>query len=234
MSRIGPSASGGHERADENRDLLIARRRADEEAGLQILRRRAAVRRRDADDRADRERRDEVIAAGPAENEKVRQVSSSVATVMPEIGLDDEPISPVSRDETVTNRNPKTMISTAAATRAPMPVPPTYSGLANAMTTTSARTADEHEVHRQVAVGARDSTARLRSSTRRVRESASAARARSIGSERNTLMMPPAATAPGADVEDVGVADCAGLHVLDQSVVVSGASGAVSALRRSS
>ena len=37
---------------------------------------------------------------------KIRQVSSSVATVMPEIGFDDEPISPVSRDETVTNRKP--------------------------------------------------------------------------------------------------------------------------------
>ena len=37
---------------------------------------------------------------------KIRQVSSSVATVMPEIGFDDEPISPVSREETVTNRKP--------------------------------------------------------------------------------------------------------------------------------
>ena len=33
---------------------------------------------------------------------------------MPEIGLDDEPISPVSREETVTNKNPKSTISTAA------------------------------------------------------------------------------------------------------------------------
>ena len=37
---------------------------------------------------------------------KIRQVNSSVAIVMPEIGLDDEPISPVSRELTVTNRNP--------------------------------------------------------------------------------------------------------------------------------
>src|SRR2546421_11446298 len=42
-----------------------------------------------------------------------RQVSSNVATVMPEIGFDDEPISPVSRDETVTNRNPKPTIRRA-------------------------------------------------------------------------------------------------------------------------
>jgi hypothetical protein len=32
---------------------------------------------------------------------------------MPEIGFDDEPISPVSRDDTVTKRNPKRMIRMA-------------------------------------------------------------------------------------------------------------------------
>src|SRR5947209_18686090 len=37
---------------------------------------------------------------------KREQVSMSVATVMPEMGLDDEPISPVSREETVTKRKP--------------------------------------------------------------------------------------------------------------------------------
>ena len=46
---------------------------------------------------------------------KIRHVNSSVAIVMPEIGLLDEPISPVNRDETVTNRNPNSTISTAAA-----------------------------------------------------------------------------------------------------------------------
>ena len=43
---------------------------------------------------------------------KTRQVSSNVATVMPEIGFDDEPISPVRRDETVTKRKPKTKTKT--------------------------------------------------------------------------------------------------------------------------
>ena len=43
-----------------------------------------------------------------------RQVINRAATVIPEIGLDDEPISPVSRDETVTNRNPRTTIRAAA------------------------------------------------------------------------------------------------------------------------
>ena len=41
---------------------------------------------------------------------KIRQVNSSVAIVMPEIGLDDEPITPVIRELTVTNRNPKSTI----------------------------------------------------------------------------------------------------------------------------
>ena len=40
----------------------------------------------------------------------------SVAMVMPEIGFDDEPMSPVMRDETVAKKNPKTRMSTAATT----------------------------------------------------------------------------------------------------------------------
>src|SRR5262245_55063887 len=39
---------------------------------------------------------------------KMRQVSSKVAIVMPEIGFEEDPISPVRRDETVTNKNPNT------------------------------------------------------------------------------------------------------------------------------
>ncbi len=44
----------------------------------------------------------------------IRQVRISVAMVIPEIGLDEVPISPVMRDETVTNRNPKTITRMAA------------------------------------------------------------------------------------------------------------------------
>src|SRR5436190_12355206 len=44
---------------------------------------------------------------------KIKQVSASVATVIPEIGFDDEPISPVKRDETVTNKKPKPRTRTA-------------------------------------------------------------------------------------------------------------------------
>src|ERR1043166_795295 len=42
-----------------------------------------------------------------------RHVSSNVATVMPEIGFDDEPTSPVKREETVTKRKPKAIIRIA-------------------------------------------------------------------------------------------------------------------------
>ena len=108
-----PQYQRGRERADENRDLLVLRGRANQETGLQILRRGAAVRSRDADDAADRKRRDEVVRAGPADDQKIKQVSSNVATVMPEIGFDEEPISPVSRDETVTNRKPNATIRIA-------------------------------------------------------------------------------------------------------------------------
>ncbi len=55
----------------------------------------------------------------------VRQARRSVATVIPEIGFDDDPISPVRRDETVTKRKPNTTMRIAAAMRAAMPVPPT-------------------------------------------------------------------------------------------------------------
>src|SRR5437773_1995264 len=51
-----PQQHGREHRADDDRHLLMARRGADEVAGLQVLRRGAAVRRRDADDAAHRER----------------------------------------------------------------------------------------------------------------------------------------------------------------------------------
>src|SRR5438270_11078288 len=43
------------------------------------------------------------------------QVAINVAMAIPEIGFDEVPIRPVMRDETVTNRNPKTMTNIAAA-----------------------------------------------------------------------------------------------------------------------
>ena len=60
----------GSERAEQNGDLLIPRRRADEEAGLQILRSGAAVGRRDANDAADGKRGHEIARPGPADEQK--------------------------------------------------------------------------------------------------------------------------------------------------------------------
>src|SRR5687768_15610261 len=39
-------------------------------------------------------------------SKNTRHVNKSVATVMPEIGFEDEPIRPVSREDTVTNKEP--------------------------------------------------------------------------------------------------------------------------------
>src|SRR5260370_17747229 len=47
---------------------------------------------------------------------KMSEVIRSVATVMPEMGLEEEPTSPVRRELTVTKRNPKTRMSTAPST----------------------------------------------------------------------------------------------------------------------
>src|SRR5207244_3384014 len=44
---------------------------------------------------------------------KHRHVSNSVATVMPEVGHEEEPTSPVSREETVVKRNPIATIRSA-------------------------------------------------------------------------------------------------------------------------
>src|SRR6188768_3050899 len=49
-------------------------------------------------------------AVQPSER-NTRQVNRRVATVIPEIGFDDEPTSPVRRDETVTNKKPRITIS---------------------------------------------------------------------------------------------------------------------------
>ena len=47
----------------------------------------------------------------------MRQVRSRVAIVMPEMGLLEEPISPVRREETVTKRNPNTSTSNGPTTK---------------------------------------------------------------------------------------------------------------------
>ena len=46
----------------------------------------------------------------------MEQVRMSVAIVMPEIGFDEVPMSPVILDDTVTKKNPNTMVRIAAST----------------------------------------------------------------------------------------------------------------------
>ena len=88
-------------------------RRAQQETGLQILRSRPAVGSRHAND-APHGKRGDVILAGPSSPRPKKSDRSidSVATVIPEIGLEDEPISPVRREETVTKRKPNRRIRT--------------------------------------------------------------------------------------------------------------------------
>ena len=50
---------------------------------------------------------------------KIRQTRSNVAIVMPEIGFEDEPITPVIRELTVTNKNPNNT-TMMAPTRRPI------------------------------------------------------------------------------------------------------------------
>ena len=56
-----------------------------------------------------------VATPSPSRASSIKQVSRRVATVIPEMGFEEEPISPVNRDETVTNRNPNRTIMTAPA-----------------------------------------------------------------------------------------------------------------------
>src|SRR6476620_2449352 len=83
---------------------------------------------------------------------KPRQVNNSVATVMPEIGFDDEPISPVSRDETVTNRKQNSTMNNAPAS--PSTLNPSQ-GRRCGQLYDEAQAAEQHQAQRQIALGAR-------------------------------------------------------------------------------
>src|SRR5687767_6387534 len=65
---------------------------------------------------------------------KIVQVRISVAIVIPEIGLDDEPISPTILDDTVTKKNPNT-ITRIETTKLPCVGSPGASARNNASTT---------------------------------------------------------------------------------------------------
>ena len=214
-SRVNPMTIAEVSAPTRIDDLLRPRRGADQEARLEVLRGRAAVRGGDADDPGDRERRQAVLGADPAEERRRSgRSSSSVATVIPEIGFDDEPISPVSRDETVTNRKPKSddhhraddpagdvgrASGASRRSRRPAPIVPS---------------ADEPE--RQVALGPAGACRPL--------ACPSAARSRrpdrsELDDQRQRLEQaddPARGDRPRADVEDVRVADLLGIHLRDQ------------------
>ena len=87
---------------------------------------------------------------------KIRQARSSVAIVIPEIGFDDEPITPVIRELTVTKRNPNNTIMHRAEQAGPGDsVGIKYDA---AITSTRAERAQEDHGHGQVALGARDAS----------------------------------------------------------------------------
>src|SRR5580698_4709278 len=72
---------------------------------------------------------------------KIKHVSASVATVIPEMGFDDEPISPVSREETVTNKNPK--INTRPAPSTPLITAPETPAALSSCTKNTAKSANK-------------------------------------------------------------------------------------------
>ena len=116
-------------------------------------------------------------------------MNSKVATVMPEMGLDDEPISPVRRDDTVTNKNPNTAMSSAPSrfmcsfgasvitvSRTKMPMPTNLGGRSRSV--------------RRVLAEASPRPA-ARASFKPSRKPA-----QMVGMERTRLTRPPAVTAP--------------------------------------
>src|SRR3954469_3993945 len=74
------------------------------------------------------------MCSTPAESRttRMRQVSKRVATVIPEIGLDDDPISPVSRADTVTNKDPDNGTTPAPASQAAYSPSPSCGAAASA------------------------------------------------------------------------------------------------------
>ncbi|MCY1012799.1 hypothetical protein OV079_46150 [Nannocystis pusilla] len=126
--------------------------------------------------------------SGPTQSaaRKIRQVSSSVATVMPEIGFDDEPISPVKRPDTVTNRNANRPINSAPR----KPTGKNGDRLIAVITPSAPSSTVFIDSSRSVRI-----TSVLPfpapSEDRPARSDETI-----VGSERAMLMMPPAATAP--------------------------------------
>jgi hypothetical protein len=128
----------------------------------------------------------------------MRQVRRSVAIVIPEIGFDEDPISPVSRDDTVTNRKPKTTMRIAPRIFAPSPASSSMGAATiDAMRTTIPIPTNFMGRSRSVrGTGPADAASpppRLRKPTSR---SPSRRPCQMVGIDRKRLSIPPAATAP--------------------------------------
>ena len=117
----------------------------------------------------------------------ISDVSSSVATVMPEIGFDDVPICPVMRLETVTKRKAKT-------TREQRADDVDVDLRQRDHRDRAEHDADAHDGHRHVALGARARGAARASSAKSLE--AGDERRQIVGSVRRRLIRPAAVTAP--------------------------------------
>ena len=125
---------------------------------------------------------------------KIRHTPISVAMAMPLIGLDEEPSSPVMRDETTEKKNPKTMMDTAEIRAGPIP------GTVRSCGRNDMNTARATDPMRTTEIGMSRSV-RRRSSAPPIpvsRRSRNDARKLSmiVGIALTRLMIPPAATAP--------------------------------------
>src|SRR5512145_120086 len=128
---------------------------------------------------------------------KITDTPSSVTSAIPEVGLDDTPMSPTIRDETTTKATPKMATPSDATNRGPGPMSPaSRPGTENRVMMTSAGTASTTQPGTSRSV--RGTAAAVPPGSSRCRRPViTAASDRYIvGSERNTVTIPAAATAP--------------------------------------
>ena len=112
----------------------------------------------------------------------------SVAIVMPEIGFDDEPMRPVMRDDTVEKKKPKTTISSGR-----QDVALQRHARREGQEQREQQRADEHDAHRNLALGAQRG-GRRRAAPNPFRPSA--AELTIVGIVRASVISPAASTAP--------------------------------------
>ena len=143
---------------------------------------------------------------------------------MPEIGFDDEPISPVRRDETVTNRNPKSTISTAAARltqfndcrERELPPASRVQPQKGPNGQHQEQRSKQNDSHRKVAVGAARAVRNAAGRSARMSLRPAQIDAMIIGNVPQHADDAAGGHGARADVEHVDLADFVGVHVADQ------------------